>query len=99
MSEHPPLLVVANPTRGLDVGATEYVYQQLLQQREQGAAILLISSELEEILMLSDRIAVLHAGEIMGVVPGNQVDPTRIGLMMAGTRLADLPLVPQSPAL
>ncbi len=96
MSENPPVLVVANPTRGLDVGATEYVYQQLLQQREQGAAILLISSELEEILWLSDRIAVLHAGEIMGVLPGDEAEPTRIGLMMAGTRLADLPPVPQA---
>src|SRR5581483_158037 len=96
MSENPPVLVVANPTRCLDVGATEYVYQQLLQQREQGAAILLISSELEELLWLSDRIAVLHAGEIMGVLPGDEAEPTRIGLMMAGTRLADLPPVPQA---
>jgi simple sugar transport system ATP-binding protein len=91
LSESPPVLVVANPTRGLDVGATEYVYRQLLQQREQGAAILLISSEIEEIMWLSDRIAVLHAGEIMGILPGDQAEPTRIGLMMAGTRLADLP--------
>lgn len=90
MNSNPKILIVANPTRGLDVGAMEYVYQQLLQQRAQGTAILLISSELEEILQLSDRIAVLYGGEIMGILPDSEADRTQIGLMMAGTRLEAL---------
>jgi simple sugar transport system ATP-binding protein len=90
MNNNPPVLIVANPTRGLDVGAMEYVYQQLLHQRAQGTAILLISSELEEILQLSDRIGVLYAGELMGVLDDNDADRTKIGLMMAGTRLNSL---------
>lgn len=64
----PTALVVEQPTRGLDVGATEYVHRQLLAERSRGAALLLISAELEEILALSDRIAVLYQGKIMGVL-------------------------------
>jgi simple sugar transport system ATP-binding protein len=80
------LLIVEQPTRGLDIGATDYVRQQLLAERERGAAILLISAELEEILKLSDRIAVLYKGEIMGMVEAAQADVEMIGLMMAGSR-------------
>jgi simple sugar transport system ATP-binding protein len=82
----PRLLIVEQPTRGLDIGATDYVRQQLLAERERGAAILLISAELEEILTLSDRIAVLYKGEIMGLVEAAQADIEMIGLMMAGSR-------------
>jgi simple sugar transport system ATP-binding protein len=82
----PRLLIVEQPTRGLDIGATDYVRQQLLAERERGAAILLISAELEEILKLSDRIAVLYKGEIMGIVEATQADVEMIGLMMAGSR-------------
>ncbi len=90
LSENPTTLIVANPTAGLDIGAAVYIHRELRQRRDAGAAILLISSDLEEILSLSDRIAVLHNGAIMGVVPGDQAERTRVGLMMAGTRLIDL---------
>lgn len=86
----PRVLIVEQPTRGLDVGATEFVQKQLLIERERGAAILLISAELEEILSLSDRIAVIFKGEIMGVLNTDQADIETIGLMMAGTRAEQL---------
>ncbi|GIK43143.1 MAG: heme ABC transporter ATP-binding protein [Chloroflexota bacterium] len=86
LSENPDLIIAAHPTRGLDVGATEFVENRLLEQRARGAAILYISTELEEILNLSDRIAVIHRGEIMGVVRPTEVTPETLGLMMAGTQ-------------
>jgi simple sugar transport system ATP-binding protein len=85
LAENPDLIIAAHPTRGLDVGATEFVENQLLEQRSRGAAILYISTELEEILNLSDRIAVIHRGEIMGIVRPTEVTPEELGLMMAGT--------------
>lgn len=78
------LLVAVHPTRGLDVGATEEVQRTLLEQRAQGAAILLISEDLDELLALSDRIAVMYEGQIVGIVPGERADIHAIGLMMAG---------------
>jgi len=78
------LLVAVHPTRGLDVGATEEVQRTLLEQRARGAAILLISEDLDELLALSDRIAVIYEGRIMGIVPGDAADVHAIGLMMAG---------------
>jgi simple sugar transport system ATP-binding protein len=81
----PQVLIVANATRGLDVGATEYTYRRVLEGRDRGAGVLLISSDLEEVLYLSDRIAIMHAGRIMGVVPAEAADRTRLGLMMTGT--------------
>lgn len=86
LSEDPDLIIAAHPTRGLDVGATEFVENRLLEQRARGAAILYISTELEEILNLSDRIAVIHRGEIMGIVHPADVTPETLGLMMAGTQ-------------
>ncbi len=80
----PRLLIAAYPTSGLDVGATEYIRQVLLAQREQGTAVLLVSEDLEEILQLSDRIAVMFNGEIMGILPADRADLETIGLMMAG---------------
>lgn len=79
-----PLLVAVHPTRGLDVGAIESVTNLLLDQRNAGAAILLISEDLDELLAISDRIAVIHDGHIMGVVPREGADIGQIGLMMAG---------------
>ena len=72
------------------MGATEYVQRQLLAEHEKGTAILLISTELEEIMTLSDRIAVIYRGEIMGVLESDQVDVKTIGLMMAGTPASHL---------
>jgi simple sugar transport system ATP-binding protein len=86
LSRSPKLIIAALPTRGLDVGATEFVHRKILDARDRGAAILLISTELEEILTLSDRIAVLYEGEVMGVVPREAADVNELGLMMAGAK-------------
>jgi len=85
-SGKPRLIVAAHPTYGLDVGATEYIRRLLLKFRDGGAAILLVSEDLEEVLSLSDRIAVMFEGEFMGVVDADDVDVEEIGLMMAGVR-------------
>lgn len=89
LSRHPRLLIAAQPTRGVDIGATEYIHQRLLQQREEGTAILLISEDLDEIVALSDRIAVLYEGRIMGIVERNQATLEQIGLMMAGIPMSE----------
>ncbi|MFN3980849.1 MAG: ABC transporter ATP-binding protein [Caldilinea sp.] len=91
LDSQPRVLVAAQPTRGLDVGATEYVHKALLAQRDAGAAILLISTELEEVLALSDRIVVLYEGRIVGEVPGDRANAQKIGLMMAGVQAASQP--------
>ena len=84
ISRNPRAIIAAQPTRGLDIGATEYVRQQLLEQRKQGAAIMLISEDLDEILALSDRIAVLYEGQVMDIVPRANATPEKLGLLMAG---------------
>ncbi len=86
LSRSPKVIVAMLPTRGLDVGATEFVHRRILDARDRGAAVLLISTELEEILSLSDRIAVMYEGEIMGVVSGDAADVNELGLMMAGAK-------------
>ena len=86
LSENPSLIVAVHPTYGLDIGATEQVRQVLLAQRERGAATLLISEDLEEIMTLSDRILVLFNGEVMGILDAESAAIEEIGLMMAGTR-------------
>ena len=84
LSRNPRVLVAAQPTRGLDVSATEYVHRRLIEQRGKGCAILLISEDLDEILNLADRIAVIYEGKIMGIMPREGVEVETIGLMMAG---------------
>lgn len=86
LSRDHPIILAAQPTRGLDIGATEYVHAQLMAQREAGTAILLISTELDEILRLCDRIAVLYEGEIVGLMDGETADVNQLGLMMAGKK-------------
>jgi simple sugar transport system ATP-binding protein len=86
IERNPKAIVVAQPTRGLDVGATEYVRGKLLEQRAKGAAILLISEDLDEILELSDRIAVIYEGEIMDILPAVEAGVERLGLLMSGVR-------------
>ena len=81
------MLIAAQPTRGVDIGATEYIHQRLLEQREIGTAILLISEDLDEIRTLSDRIAVIYEGQIIGIVERDQATVEQIGLMMAGIPL------------
>ena len=88
LAREPKAIVVAQPTRGLDVGATEYVHLQLLERRGSGAAILLLSEDMEELLALSDRIVVLFEGRIVGELPAGQATPERLGLLMAGAAAA-----------
>lgn len=88
LSREPRFLLVLQPTWGLDVGAIEFVHQQLLNARNRGVAILLISTELEELRSLSDRLAVIHSGRIMGEVDPTTATVETIGLMMAGTELS-----------
>jgi len=78
------LMVAVHPTRGLDIGATEWVQRKLLDQRRKGAAILLISEDLDELLSVSDRIAVMYEGRIMGIVDAEEADVAQLGLWMAG---------------
>jgi simple sugar transport system ATP-binding protein len=80
----PELLVVSQPTQGLDVGAVEYIHRRIIEERDKGRAILLVSFELDEILGLCDRIATLSKGSVAGVVPAAEADEQRIGAMMAG---------------
>lgn len=82
----PKLMIAVHPTRGLDVSATESVHRMLLEQRENGAAILLISEDLDELTAISDRLAVIYEGEIMGIVEPKEVTLEEIGLMMAGKK-------------
>ncbi len=84
LSSHPSVIVAANPTRGLDVGATESVRALLLKAAAEGVGILLISEDLDEVMALADRIAVIYEGRIAGVVSREEADVQRIGLMMAG---------------
>lgn len=85
IDKNPELLVAAQPTRGLDVGAIEFVQKQLIAQRDQGKAVLLISFELDEIMNVSDRIAVIYEGQIVGEVLPEQTNDQELGLMMAGS--------------
>lgn len=84
ISRNPRVIIAAQPTRGLDIGATEYVREQLIEQRKRGAAVLLISEDLDEILALSDRIAVIYEGQIMDILPRQNATPEKLGLLMAG---------------
>ncbi|MBW4840982.1 MAG: ATP-binding cassette domain-containing protein, partial [Paenibacillaceae bacterium] len=85
IDKNPDLLIAAQPTRGLDVGAIEFVHKQLIAQRDQGKAVLLISFELDEIMNVSDRIAVIYEGQIVGEVLPQETNDQELGLMMAGS--------------
>ena len=92
LSRQPKVLIAAQPTRGLDIGATEYVHKRLIEQRSEGTATLLISEDLDEILALSDRIAVIYEGRIMDVVNREQATAEGLGLLMAGVRSEEQPI-------
>ena len=81
----PEAFVIAQPTRGLDVGAIEYIHKRIVAERDKGKAILLVSLELDEILDVSDRIAVIYGGEIVGIVDADKTDENELGLMMSGS--------------
>ena len=82
------LLIAVNPTRGLDVGAIEYVHRYIVEQRNKGKAVLLVSFELDEIMSLSDRIDVIFDGSINGSMLGSEADENKLRLMMAGGKAA-----------
>lgn len=84
LSRQPRVLVAAQPTRGVDISATEYIHRRLIQQRAEGTATLLISEDLDEIRNLSDRIAVMYEGQIVGVAERDEATVEQLGLMMAG---------------
>ena len=84
LSRDPRVLVVSQPTRGLDVGATEYVRSQLLAARHRGAAVLLVSEDLDELLALADRLVVLYEGRIVGHMTASDADVEHLGMLMAG---------------
>lgn len=86
-SRDPDLLIVANPTRGLDVGAIEFIHQRIIEQRNKYKAVLLVSFELDEIINVSDKIAVMHDGKIVGVVRPEETSEQELGLLMAGSSL------------
>ncbi len=81
----PDVFIVAQPTRGLDVGAIEYIHKRIVAERDKGKAILLASLELDEILDVSDRVAVIYGGEIAGIVQASETDENELGLMMSGS--------------
>ena len=83
----PDLLIVSQPTRGLDVGAIEYIHKRLIGERDKGKAVLVVSFELDEILNLSDRIAVIHDGKIQGIVTPAETNKQELGILMAGGEL------------
>ena len=90
LARQPRVLIAAQPTRGVDIGATEYIHAQLLKQRAEGLATILISEDLDEVQSLSDRIIVLFGGEIMGELSHDEATPEKLGLMMAGERPTEL---------
>ena len=79
------LLIAAQPTRGLDVGSIEFIHKQIVRMRDEGTAVILVSTELDEILSLSDRVAVMFAGEMIDVLPIEEADRDTVGLRMAGS--------------
>ncbi|MGG3694075.1 ABC transporter ATP-binding protein [Heyndrickxia ginsengihumi] len=86
IDRNPDLLIAAQPTRGLDVGAIEFIHKRLIEQRDRGKAVLLVSFELDEILNVSDRIAVIYEGQIIDIVDASQTTEQELGLLMAGSK-------------
>jgi simple sugar transport system ATP-binding protein len=86
LSRDPRIVIAAQPTRGLDVGMTEYVRRRLLQMRDDGRGVLLVSADLDEILMLSDRVAIMFGGEILGFLDPGIHSIEEFGMLMAGER-------------
>ena len=78
------LLIASQPTRGLDVGSIQYIHGRIVAERDEGAAVLIVSTELDEVIALADRVAVMYEGRFVGILEGEEIDRNRIGLMMAG---------------
>ena len=86
MSRPLKLLIASQPTRGLDVGSSEFVHKRIVSERDSGTPVIIVSTELDEVSALADRIAVMYRGQIVGIVPGD-TDRDVLGLMMAGVPL------------
>ena len=86
LDRNEPLIIAVQPTRGLDVGAIEHIHRQLVDERDRGKAVLLVSLELEEVMNLSDRILVMYEGEIVGELDPKKTDAQELGLYMSGAR-------------
>lgn len=84
LSADPRLLIAAQPTRGLDLGAAEATRSLLIEQRDAGRAVFVISEDLDELVRIADRVAVIYEGRIMGTFPAGEADQEEIGLLMAG---------------
>ena len=84
MDREPKVLLVGQPTRGVDIGAIEFIHRELVKSRDAGCAVLVVSAELEEILTLADRILVMFDGRIVGEIEAGRADERTLGLMMAG---------------
>ena len=98
----PRVLLVGQPTRGVDIGAIEFIHKQIVAMRDQGSAVLLVSVELDEILAFSDRIIVMFQGRIVGETPGERADERQLGLWMANAQAdpgGEGPTVPRGPAI
>lgn len=89
VDRNPDLLIVSQPTRGLDVGAIEYIHKRLIGERDKGKAVLVVSFELDEILNLSDRITVIHDGKIQGIVKPSETNKQELGILMAGGEIKE----------
>jgi simple sugar transport system ATP-binding protein len=98
LSRKPGVLIASQPTRGVDIGASEYIHQQLLEQRARGIGILLISEDLDEVRALSDRIAVMYEGRIMGILDRGEASVEKLGLMMAGIGADGKPIAAEEHA-
>jgi ABC-type uncharacterized transport system ATPase subunit len=84
LSGTPEVLVAAQPTRGVDIGAAEYIHRRLIEQRDRNTAILMISEDLDEVFGVSDRVAVMYEGKVMGIIDPKTTTREQVGLMMAG---------------
>ena len=93
VDRNPDLLIAALPTRGLDVGAIEFIHKRLIEQRDQGKAVLLISFELDEVMNVSDRIAVIYDGKIVDTVNPTETTEQELGLLMAGHSKEEMTIV------
>lgn len=87
LARKPICLIAAQPTRGVDIGAIEFIHKRIVEARDRGVAVLLISADLSEVMSLSDRIAVMYEGQIMGIVDSDKTDERQLGLMMTGTKV------------
>ena len=89
LDRKPELLIACQPTRGLDIGAIEFIHKQIINERDNGAAILLVSYELDEVMELADRIIVIYEGEIVGEFDPKKVNVNELGLYMSGAKRKD----------